>query len=369
MKFKVDRQTLGGIVSTLEKAMSASSSVSSSTLTPKEFLLEAKEGMASAWNTNFSVGVHSRVKADVESEGSAIISLAPFSNFLRLAPGEEVSIEKAGNHVRATCGGYESELTIRATEVPPVPEEMGEGLVSLSLEDIRRIERMVAFTANPNMALPVLTGVQFLLQDGKFSFTALDMVRCSRLTLETDGENLSAVIPVRNLEAITKAVESVGEEEISLSYSGGRLFFWGEMITAFSLTLAGEFPNAPSYLQVTSQHLKIECRRKELLEATVIVGSATTERDMVVEFSLKDETLTLESKRSDVARNRGAVRASASAPLGMKISLQMGFLRDVLSALECETVELYFKSETEPLIVKDPDIPGFSHIILPVLSR
>lgn len=259
-------------------------------------------------------------------------------------------------------------LNIRdAQDFPPFPERI-ENLMQFNSQHLLNMLSKVAFLIPQNNANPALNGLFVEVSETGCTMTATDG-HCLAQVLSSSysmSEPKKWLLPRRAIFEVKKILESCQDNTIFLGVCKNQFVFSGDSFNFFTKLLADNFPHYANILEKTdfmparidrSQLVKTLRRSACLLSGQFIATRFEVAKEVVKVSMLNKEVGTLEEEipLHDFNGNEMSIRFYAP------------YLLSGLQVLQDETVQLYLKNASKPIIF-ETDAPDCKtvYLVMPV---
>jgi len=88
-----------------------------------------------------------------------------------------------------------------------------------------------------------------------------------------------------------------------------------------------------------------------------------------IRFSQTDNTLNLKAAYVEVGEAREGDEVSCIKGGDVQVALRPIFLRDALYAMDADEVNIYYQSNRHPVLLQDPEDPGYSCVVMPITTQ
>lgn len=343
--------------------------------------IEAAAGKVTLSTFDYEVSATTSVDADVETEGTVLVSGRLLSDIAGRLPQREIVVEETDGIVKVTCGSAKfTLLKMPIEEYPTLPEVAGRtGVVPGS--DFAEAVAQVAVAASREDVTPVITGVQLEASDTRLSLIATDRYRVSVRSIPWDAGDdtdvLTALVPARTISEVGRTFGSAAQISITMSEQGERqqIAFSAGDKTVTSLLIKGNYPPVRRLFPTETPHHAV-LNTAELVEATRRV-QLVLEREAALRCTFEEGQVTLEAIGSEQAQAQESVDAVLSGD-DIVLSIKPQFLLDGLGATHSEFVRVAFtRSETTnkpgPMLITgqtsrdDAEATSFQYLLQPNL--
>jgi DNA polymerase-3 subunit beta len=307
--------------------------------------IEAAGGKVTLSTFDYEVSATTSVDADVETDGTVLVSGRLLSDIAGRLPQREIVVEESDGIVRVQCGSAKfTLLKMPIEEYPTLPEVAGRtGVVPGSA--FAEAVAQVAVAASREDVTPVITGVQLEASETTLSLIATDRYRVSVRSIPWDAgddvEVLTALVPARTISEVGRTFGSAAQISITMSEQGERqqIAFSAGDKTVTSLLIKGNYPPVRRLFPAETPHHAV-LSTSDLVEATRRV-QLVLEREAALRCTFEDGQVTLEAIGSEQAQAQESVDAVLTGE-DIVLSIKPQFLLDGLGATHSEFVRVAF---------------------------
>lgn len=313
--------------------------------------------------------------ASVESAGSITVSAHLLFDIARKLPdGSQVSLETAENRMTVKAGRSRFSLpTLPRDDFPVIVEGDLPTSFELPARTLAELIDRTRFAISTEETRYYLNGIFLHVSDEDqpvLKAAATDGHRLARFTIaRPDGaEGMpDVIVPRKAVAELRKLLEEKmdGNVQIDLSASKVRFTLGGEGgVVLTSKLIDGTFPDYSRVIPTGNDKL-LKLDPKAFFEGVDRVATIATEKTRAVKMGLdKDRvTLTVTSPDNGTAAEELAAEYSAD---GFEIGFNASYLKDILSQIDSDTVEIHLADAGAPtLIRKDDDSPAL-YVLMPM---
>ncbi|GAA2822959.1 DNA polymerase III subunit beta [Kitasatospora paracochleata] len=351
MKFRVERDVLAEAVAWAARSLPARPPVP----VLAGLLLTAQEGSLALSGFDYEVSARVELEADVEEQGTVLVSGRLLNDISRNLPNRPVEISTDGMRVSVVCGSSRFTLpTLPVEEYPSLPQ-MPTATGTVSGDVFASAVSQAAVAAGRDDTLPVLTGVRVEIDGDRITLAATDRYRFAVRELlwkpEQPDINAVALVPAKTLQDIAKSLGSGDTVSIALATGGageGLIGFEGAGRRTTTRLLEGEFPKFRSIFP-TEFSAVAAVQTQPFLEALKRV-SLVAERNTPVRLNFEQGVLTLEAGSGDDAQASERVEADLEGD-DISIAFNPGYLEEGLKAIDSAYAQLSFTTPTKPALL------------------
>ncbi|MFE3581933.1 DNA polymerase III subunit beta [Streptomyces vinaceus] len=372
MKIRVERDVLAEAVAWAARSLPARPPVP----VLAGLLLKAEEGTLSLSGFDYEVSARVSVEADVEEDGTVLVSGRLLADICRALPNRPVEISTDGVRATVVCGSSRFTLhTLPVEEYPALPT-MPTATGTVPGEVFASAAAQVAIAAGRDDTLPVLTGVRIEIEGDRVTLASTDRYRFAvrEFLWKPENPDASAValVPAKTLLDTAKSLTSGDTVTLALSGSGageGLIGFEGAGRRTTTRLLEGDLPKYRTLFPTEFNSVAV-IETAPFVEAVKRVA-LVAERNTPVRLSFEQGVLILEAGSSDDAQAVERVDAQLEGD-DISIAFNPTFLLDGLSAIDSPAAQLSFTTSTKPALLSGrPAVDAeadeaYKYLIMPV---
>ncbi|MFE9257367.1 DNA polymerase III subunit beta [Streptomyces sp. NPDC006879] len=372
MKIRVERDVLAEAVAWAARSLPARPPVP----VLAGLLLKSEEGSLSLSGFDYEVSARVSVDADVEEDGTVLVSGRLLADICRALPNRPVEISTDGVRATVVCGSSRFTLhTLPVEEYPSLPQ-MPTATGTVPGEVFASAAAQVAIAAGRDDTLPVLTGVRIEIEGDRVTLASTDRYRFAVREFLWKPENPEAsavaLVPAKTLLDTAKSLTSGDTVTLALSGSGageGLIGFEGAGRRTTTRLLEGDLPKYRTLFPTEFNSVAV-IETAPFVEAVKRVA-LVAERNTPVRLSFEQGVLILEAGSSDDAQAVERVDAKLEGD-DISIAFNPTFLLDGLSAIDSPVAQLSFTTSTKPALLSGrPAVDAeadeaYKYLIMPV---
>lgn len=360
MKFTVNKKELSEGVNNIIRAVSTKSTIPAL----EGILIETKNGTIELTAYNLEIGMKTCINSFIQENGKIVLSAKLFSEIVRKAPNEIISIT-TDEKLMATIESGESYFNlvgINPEEFPELPSIGSFEKIKISGDMLRGMIRQTIFAVAENDAKPINQGSLFNFENNMFELVSVDGYRLAirREKIETEF-NTSFIVPGKTLSEVLKLCT---ENEIEMIPGRRHIMFNVENYTIISAVLEGEFLD---YKNAVPEEFNTEVivKTRDLIESTERVSLLIADRlKSPVRCYFENGKINL-SCTTAIGRAKDKLNCQMTGA-----NIEMGFnnkyLLDALKNSECDSVKMQIVGNINPMIIRPLEGDDFTFLVLPV---
>ncbi|MET9359943.1 DNA polymerase III subunit beta [Streptomyces sp. NPDC006632] len=372
MKIRVERDVLAEAVAWVARSLPARPPAP----VLAGLLLKAEDGALSFSSFDYEVSARVSVDAEVDEDGTVLVSGRLLADICRALPNRPVEISTDGVRATVVCGSSRFTLhTLPVEEYPALPQ-MPTATGTVPGEVFASAAAQVAIAAGRDDTLPVLTGVRIEIEGDTVTLASTDRYRFAvrEFLWKPENPDASAValVPAKTLLDTAKALTSGDTVTLALSGSGageGLIGFEGAGRRTTTRLLEGDLPKYRTLFPTEFNSVAV-IETAPFVEAVKRV-SLVAERNTPVRLTFEQGVLILEAGSSDDAQAVERVDANLEGD-DISIAFNPTFLLDGLSAIDSPVAQLAFTTSTKPALLsgkpaQDAEADdAYKYLIMPV---
>ena len=166
---------------------------------------------------------------DIEEKGSVVLPGRFFVDIVKKLPGKTVNLSTNEQFKTLITSGH-SEFNVSGLDpdqYPLLPQVSEDDAIKLPIKVLKNIIAQTNFAVSTSETRPVLTGVNWLIQNNELTCTATDSHRLALRKLKLEDEEIedkNVIIPGKALSELNKIV-SDSEEDINIFFASNQVLF------------------------------------------------------------------------------------------------------------------------------------------------
>jgi len=368
MKFVIKRNIL------LENLNHTSKAISSKNLIPIltgiKFDLKEEGLYLSASDTDISIRclIEKNEIEEIKELGSIVIGGRYIVDIIRKLPDTNISIEVIdGYKMIVSTSNTEFNLNgVNPQEFPNLELEETKEPIILKTDDFKTIINQTFFATAQSEARPILTGINFRIENGLLEVIATDSYRLARKTINIDKEldnDINIVIPGKNLMELSKIIDEF-DEKVELHLFNNKILFKYKNILFLSRLLNGTYP-ATSAIIPTDFNIELEVDANTLFEMIDRASLLTSDRDKnTIKLELLNKEMIISSNSPEIGKVEEKLNVDCDNEVS--ISFSSKYMLDAIKSFSKEKVTLYINNDNSPIILRSSEDTSLVQLVLPI---
>jgi DNA polymerase-3 subunit beta len=370
MEFKIEKETF---VKALQKIQGIVEKRNTMPILSNA-LIEAADDNIYITATDLEVGIKSSYQTNVISNGKITVSAKKLYEIVKELPDEVVHFRTKDNDwVEILCGKARFNIVgLSPEEFPYFPKTKDENLMVFNNEIIRDMIEKTSFAICYDETKFNLNGIFIkAITDSDrniLNMVATDGHRLSIAEREVNGninnELLKGVIfPKKGIQELKKMTEEENSEIMIGFMDNNAVMKKGNTVIVMRL-IDGEFPDYTKVIPANNTR-KMSANRDKLLHSLRRMSILSSEKFKGIKLDINPNMIEISSSNPELGEAREEMEVSFSGdPISMRFNAK--YLIDVLSVIKNEEVEINFKDELSPIIMKHTDNNDFMAVIMPM---
>ncbi|EJG1258975.1 DNA polymerase III subunit beta [Staphylococcus pseudintermedius] len=306
---------------------------------------------------------------NVVEPGSVVLPGRFFVDIIKKLPGKEVKLS-TNEQFQTLITSAHSEFNLSGLDpdqYPLLPQVSSDDALQLPVKVLKNIIAQTNFAVSTSETRPVLTGVNWLIQQNELLCTATDSHRLAvrKLKLEEEIEDKNVIIPGKALAELNKIMTD-SEDHIDIFFASNQVLFRVGNVNFISRLLEGHYPDT-SRLFPENYEIKLGLNNSDFYHAIDRASLLAREGgNNVIKLSTGDTQIELSSTSPEIGTVKEEVTANDVEGGNLKISFNSKYMMDALKAIDNEEVEVEFFGTMKPFILKPKDDDSVTQLILPI---
>jgi len=365
MKLSVNTGDLVNALSTATHALSARS-----TLPILEgILIETTANGLAITCSDGSMTISVTVPAEIAEEGRIVMPGRLFLDVTRKLPAGEMLFSASVNMIATLkCGGSRTTIAGKPADLfPQLPHIDETSRVELPQSLLRDMIQQTSFAVSTDETRKILTGCLLEIGGGEARMVALDGFRFAVRIAPIEGQDLSlsAVIPSRLLQELSKIVSGGDEDTVTLIFGGSQLMVEMENTRIFATLLEGEYIKYRQIIPASARTVVRVLDREQMVlcveRASLMARESKTN---IVKLSITSDLMVITSN-SEMGDVYEEIQVETEGE-GLEIAFNVKYMTDVLRAIGEDEFLMKFNSPVSPCVIAPTEGGAYTYMVLPL---
>ncbi|MBS4177601.1 DNA polymerase III subunit beta [Lederbergia citrea] len=375
MKFIIQRNRL---IDSVQDVMKAVSSRTTIPILTGIKIIASEEGLTFT-GSDSDISIESFIPTEedgdelveIKQTGGVVLNARFFGEIVRKLPMDSVEIEVLGQHQTIIKSG-KAEFNLNGLdpdEYPHLPQISEENVFSIPTDLLKTLIRQTVFAVSTSETRPILTGVNWQIEEGVLTCIATDSHRLAMRSAPINFEQAevcNAVIPGKSLIELSKILDD-SSNPVEIVITDNQILFKSKNLLFFSRRLEGNYPDT-SRLIPTDSKTELVLHAKDFLDAIDRASLlARGERNNVVKLAtLEGKLIEISSTTPEIGNVVEHIQSQSIEGEELKISFSAKYMMDALKALEGTEIIISFTGAMRPFIIRSVNDDSILQLILPV---
>jgi DNA polymerase-3 subunit beta len=337
-------------------------------------LIEASQDRLNITATDLEVGMKSSYPVDIVKEGKITVSAKKVYEIIKELSDEKIIFSTKDNDwVEIRCGKALFNIVgLSSEEFPYFPKVNDDSFIRLGSAILREMIEKTSYAICHDETKYNLNGVlvKALEEDGKviLRMVATDGHRLSIAEKEISGSvskelAKGIIFPKKGIFELKKMSEEEDEDLLLGFMDNNAVIKKGNTVVVMRL-VDGEFPDYTKVVPANNTR-SVQVNRELLLHSLRRMAILSSEKFKGIKFDIKSGLMEISSSNPELGEAREELEIDYPGdPLTARFNAR--YMIDVLSVLQDGAIELLFKDELSPAIMKPAGAAGFLSVIMPM---
>lgn len=340
-------------------------------------LLLAEKNVLQISATDLEIGVHYKMLAKNDKEGSVVVPPKALSQFIASLTGNQASLSLKEKQLEVQAGNFKALLkTLDPEDFPIIPSPKGDELTAeIDATALSQGLASVLGFVGQTQARPEISGVLFSFSQKTLKLVSTDSFRLAEKTVPTKTmtpKEHSFILPAKaGRELVNTFGERQGKVKIYFSPTQASFFYSlaGEakepQIQLVSRLIEGEYPK---YQDVIPSNIKtrVLLNKNDLmahLRAASVFSGRTNDVHLVLDPQKK--AVEVRSQSQDLGEDVSSLEAKVEGEK-REVSFNWRFFLEGLGQMKSERIDFGLASEDGPALLRPGDAEEFLYVLMPL---
>ncbi len=308
---------------------------------------------------------------EIKKTGGIILNARFFGEIVRKLPMDTVEIEVLSQHQTIIRSG-KAEFNLNGQDIgeyPHLPQISEDHVFTIPTDLLKTLIRQTVFAVSTSETRPILTGVNWQIEEGVLSCIATDSHRLAMRTAPIEigtAESFNAVIPGKSLVELSKILDD-SNTPVEIVIMENHILFKAKNLLFFSRRLEGNYPDTTRLIPTDSK-TELVLNAKDFLHVIDRASLlARGERNNVVKLAtIEEKMIEVSSNTPEIGTVIEQIQCQSTEGEELKISFSAKYMMDALRAIEGTDIVINFTGAMRPFIIRSADDSSILQLILPV---
>lgn len=302
----------------------------------------------------------------ISEEGSLLIEAKYLLDIVKKIDSENVSVEILDGALTRFSGNL-AVFKINGMNAYDYPRiDFSEPSATIEIENtvLSKIIEETVFAAAVKETRPVLTGVNFKIDNEKLIITATDSYRLAKKVMDLKSDiSFNITIPSKSLNEV-KSTMLNEEGTIKISQNDKKIQFINEDMILQSRLLDGGYPETDRLIPSEFSY-ELKVNRLDFIRAIDRTIFIKNDNMTINKLQCSSDEIILTNKSQEIGESREILNGTwTGQPLN--ISFSGSYVMDGAKALQSDDIVIKFTGEMKPFILQNVDDDTILQLVLPV---
>lgn len=307
---------------------------------------------------------------EIDTMGELLISGRYIYDIVRKLSNEIINIEEIiDSQVLITTDTSSFKLNCNeVSEFPNIDLEFTNTPLLIDQKVFKTSINQTIFATSTQESRPILTGINFKINENIMEVTATDSYRLSKKRIILDNvveDNVDIIIPNRNLNEIIKLMGD-DDNKVELHVFNNKVIFKVNNLIIMTRLINGTYPDTNKLIP-NEFELIIKVNLNNLYNSIDRASLLTNvEEKNTIKLETKKDVMIISSNIPEIGNVEEKININKSVEKDIKISFSSKYMMDAIKTFDSEEIELSFNGEIKPIILNYVDNDDLTQLILPI---
>ncbi|OIJ16992.1 DNA polymerase III subunit beta [Anaerobacillus alkalilacustris] len=306
-------------------------------------------------------------------EGSIVLQAKVFTEIVKKLPNDKIELV-VQDQFSTTLRSGSSVFNLNGLdpeEYPRLPQIEEENIFQIQNDLLKNLIRQTVFAVSSAETRPILTGVNWQVEENHLICTATDSHRLAmrKAIIEPASNELNfqnVVIPGKSLNELSKIIED-NNDLLTIIVTENQILFKFKNLLFFSRLLDGNYPATKNMIpQQSKTEIILETKGFQQAIERALLLSRDGKNNVVNFKTLEDEQIEITSVTPEIGRVTEKVNTKQLSGEELRISFNGKNIIDALKIVDSSEIKISFTGAMSPFLVKPVDNENSLHLFSPV---
>jgi DNA polymerase-3 subunit beta len=321
--------------------------------------------------TDLEIQISTSIDIERPSTNQESITLGgkKLQEVLRVLPEKaslSVEVKESKAQIKANKSKF-SLQTLPAQDFPKLGLQLENAKeISLSQKSLKYLLQSVQYAMAQQDVRYYLNGLLLVIEGGLLKAIATDGHRLAYNAIElgtAQQEKTEIILPRKAVMELSRLLSDNEDDKVLLEVSAQQAKASFSGITLVSKLIDGKFPDYERVIPKYDQHMMLD--RLTILQALQRVAILSNEKFRGVRFILTEKNLKIVSSNSEQEEAQEELETDFHGN-GIDIGFNINYLLEGLNNVSGSTVSYAFGDANSSILMKTPDTPHYSYVVMPM---
>ncbi len=329
-------------------------------------LISPTESKMTIISRNFILKLTQEIDIESDSSTSFLVDPSKLSQILKELKNPETTLELNEGTLRITNGSFKATLKTISSDLYPYEEpEERKVVTTIEFGKLKHMFRIASVYPDKKDLSREFTGVYVETAPDTFKCVATDHFRLININTQNENEQITNFITENAMATLIPKLDIEGEVNIKLGNNTAEIST--ENFALESKIIKGNFPPYESILLKDDDNI-ITIDRDEMIGAIRRVSVANSANEVKLTIIQSDRVITVEAENQEGENAKDTVKiVESNSDNDLEIKLNSRFLLTFLNQVPTESVEFFYRSAEEPIMLRSKDESfTYNYVMTPI---
>lgn len=319
------------------------------------------------------ISIMKKIKADEENKmnivdtGSLLIESRYLTEIVRKLDSEIIQIEIVDGALTKFSGSSAVFKIngMKPEDYPNIDFRTIGNPISMDKNALVSIIEGTAFAAATKDTRPVLTGVNFKLENNILSCTATDSFRLAKKTMKFDlDDSFNITIPAKTMFEIKNSMLNDTVEKIEIYQNGKKVQFVSDDMIIQSRLLDGEYPETDRLIPKEFPYV-LTIDREELIRAIDRTIFIKNENMAINRLQCSSDEIVITNRSQEIGESHENLYGEYTGE-PIDISFSANYVISAAKYIGGRTIKICFSGQMKPFVILNTEDDSILQLVLPV---
>ncbi len=336
------------------------------------YLFAENDNFLTIQASNYEFAINTKIKANVEISGRAVVFGKFLIDILKKNPGDEISFKLIDENKKIRIKSNYSQftlLTMQPEEFPIIKPFLSNNFLKIKSNELKNIIKKTTFACSQDEGRPLFTGCLLEIEKGKMNVVSTDTHRMAITTINSINsmDSVSIIIPSKIFNEIGRILSLVREQEVCISWQRNEISFSFGDVYIKSRLLDGKFPD---YNNVVPNEyvLTAKINKNEIEGAVERVSLLSSGLYNIVKMSIAQNNITVSTNNPDIGMATEVVSADIIGK-SIEITFNSRYILDILKHIESTEVTFKLSGENSAALIENVTDSNYKYVLTPIRTN
>lgn len=326
-------------------------------------LIDSNDNKLSITSTDNVMEVLNTIECFSISNGKTTVNAYTFHDIIkRLDDNNEVCVELLENQLLITSGKSKFSIGVLPADTFPIMiDDNFDIYLCLSKDDLNLLINKPKYAVSGDELRYYLNGICVHSSGNGINAVATDGHRLALSRIESDVINLKKIIiPIKACNIVSKLIDTQ-IDDVTVAVSDNKIKFVLKDTVIITKLIDGNYPDYERIIP-SNNELMVTVNTKDFIECVNRVSSVLDAKSNAIRLEFQNDILTI---KSNYNQNSAIDELSCdSNNLIFDVGLNVKYLKDALSSIDCQNTVILLKDEQTAILIKPENNDNYTNVVM-----